>query len=444
LPVVPSLCLPRRALALVLVVVALGGAITACANGEAEPGAVPATGTDGSSPGTVAGRADVGSGPATTVNRGPFARDLEPYAGLGAWVDVFDYAPAYQGDGGEPSLNVDDVDDMARRGVRTLYLQATRWDEDSPQGIVDEDLIGALLARAHDRGLRVVGWYLPKFDDVQRDVQRTLQIRDFRHDGQQFDGIAVDIEYTSGVGDPVKRNRNLVWYSRELRRQVGDLPVAAVVLTAVHLEVVNPRFWPDFPYRDLAELYDIWMPMAYWTTREEPYADGYNYAKESVDRLRADLGKPDAPVAPVGGIADEMTNEQVREFVQALVDMHAIGGSFYDWNTTAPFQQSLIHRLFASGAAASLPPAPPVGPHPEIPYEPPPPTEPPPTEPTTTTTEPPSTESSTEPPATEPPPTEPPVTEPPVTAPPPTGPPVTEAPPSTPRSTPPGQPSPFS
>src|SRR5690606_32496123 len=40
---------------------------------------------------------------------------LEPYGGLGAWVDVFDFAPAYQADGSEPALSADDVDEMARR-----------------------------------------------------------------------------------------------------------------------------------------------------------------------------------------------------------------------------------------------------------------------------------------------------------------------------------------
>jgi len=225
-------------------------------------------------------------------------------------------------------------------------------------------LLGAYLRRAHDLGLRVVGWYLPRLVDVDLDITRSMQITDFRDGDEQFDGLAIDIEYTQGEGDPVKRNENLVRYSKQLRARVGDLPVAAVVLTAVHLEVVNPRFWPDFPYRDLRDLYDVWMPMAYWTDRVDPYDDGYTYAKESVDRLRNDLDQADAPVAPVGGLAEQMTDRQITDFGRALKDMGALGGSFYDWNTMAPDKQAVAHQLFTKGSASSLPAPPPVKQHP--------------------------------------------------------------------------------
>jgi hypothetical protein len=162
----------------------------------------------------------------------------------------------------------------------------------------------------------------------------------------------------------VKRNQNLVQYSRQLRAKVGDLPVAAVVLTAVHLEVVNQHFWPDFPYPDLRDLYDVWMPMAYWTQRTSPYDSGYKYAKESVDRLRNDLGQPDAPVAPIGGLADDMTTAQMADFAKALKDMGALGGSFYDWNSMSPDKQAQAHQLFTKGTASALPAPPAVKQHP--------------------------------------------------------------------------------
>jgi hypothetical protein len=308
--------------------------------------------------------AEPGGGPPTT-HHAQFARDLQAYAGLGTWIDVFDYAPAYQDNGGDPPLSPADLDDMARRGVRTVFLQATRWDDKSPDGIVDGPLLGAFLRHAHDLGLRVVGWYLPRLVDIDLDVDRSLQITDFRDGDEQFDGLAIDIEYTQGEGDPAKRNDNLVRYSQRLRAKAGDIPIAAVVLTAVHLEVVNQRFWPDFPYRDLRDLYDVWMPMAYWTVRNAPYDGGYTYAKESVDRLRNDLDQQDAPVAPVGGIADEASSSQITDFGKALRDTGAIGGSFYDWNTLAPGKQATAQQVFAKGAAASLPAPPPVKAHPD-------------------------------------------------------------------------------
>lgn len=296
--------------------------------------------------------------PATTpvvTDRPPFDRDLTAYAGLGAWVDVYDYAPAYQPPGTDPAITVADLDDMARRGVKTVFIQAARWDDSSPNGIVDYRLLGAFLGHAHQLGLRVVGWYLPDFTDVDADVARAMQIHDFHSGVDRFDGLAIDIEYTQGEPDPDRRNDALVRFSQALRSKVTDEPIAAVVLTAVHLEVINTNFWPDFPYAAIRDQFDVWMPMAYWTMRSDPYRDGYKYAKESVDRLRNDLGKPDALVAPIGGISDEMTGVQISDFASALRDMSAIGGSFYDWNTMDSEKQALVTELFTKGPASALP-----------------------------------------------------------------------------------------
>ena len=82
--------------------------------------------------------------------------------------------------------------------------------------------------------------------------------------------------------------------------------LAAIVMPAVVMEVVNPNFWPGFPYRDIAPAYDAWMPMGYWTNRkaDSGYRDAYRYTAENIDRLRAQLGRADLPVHPIGGIGD--------------------------------------------------------------------------------------------------------------------------------------------
>jgi hypothetical protein len=325
-------------------------AILACSPAPTPPAAVPAT-----SPGT----GPLAAPGAPVPTRPPFARDLEAYAGLGAWVDVFNYAPQYQPEGHAPPIGPADLDEMQRRGVKTVFLQATRWDDQSPGGYADEALLRAFLVHAHELGLRVVGWYLPRLVDPTFDIIRAKQIVDFRAGNERFDGLAVDIEYTEGEPDPVARSANLIAFSQGLRAAVPDEPIAAVILSAVHLEVVNTNFWPAFPYAEIGSSYDVWMPMAYWTIRLSPYEDGYRYAKESVDRLRADLGDPGALMAPIGGIADEMTDEHMDQFAAALSDVDAIGGSFYNWNTMAPGKQARAQELFSSGRASALP-APPV------------------------------------------------------------------------------------
>ncbi len=132
------------------------------------------------------------------------------FPGLGAWVDVYDYGPPFQSSGGAPAVLPASVDDMARLGVRTLYLQAAQDDTRSQGTIVDRNLVGQFLRRAHRRGVRVVAWYLPHFADVSRDLRYVTALADFRNGGQRFDGIALDIEWTNDVKNFDQRNHVLL------------------------------------------------------------------------------------------------------------------------------------------------------------------------------------------------------------------------------------------
>jgi hypothetical protein len=266
-------------------------------------------------------------------------RDISAYQGLGAWVDVFDYAPAYHRQWEGPQLTPDDVDAMAKRGVRTLFLQAARLDDRPPGivGIVDPELVGRFLERAHARGIRVVGWYLPKFGDVERDLANLTLLRDFRYRGQQLDGIAVDIEWRRDVPDHAERNRRLLELSRRLRQEVSEHALGAIVYPPALLEDIKPDFWPAFPWSELDASFDVWLPMAYWTevSTASGYREGYRYAEEAVRRLRANLGDASALVHVIGGVADVATVADVVGFVRAVRESNVLGWSMYDYRTTS-------------------------------------------------------------------------------------------------------------
>jgi hypothetical protein len=183
-----------------------------------------------------------------------------------------------------------------------------------------------------------VAWYLPKFYDLDSDMRRLLAMRDFRFEGHGFDGIGLDIEWRQDVPDPAERNVRLIELSRRLRSAMGNATVSAIPLPPVVMEVVNPDYWPNFPWREIAPFYDVWLPMAYWTfrTQSSGYRDGYRYTEENIRRLRADLGLPDAAVHPVGGTDNRSTDEDYRGFVRACAQQRCIGGSIYDWRTTPP------------------------------------------------------------------------------------------------------------
>lgn len=267
--------------------------------------------------------------------RGATAREPGPFRGLGAWVDAFDYAPAFQSASGPVAVTPDSVEDMAALGAKTLYLQAAMNDSRSPGKIIDERLVGEFLSRAHREGMEVVAWYYPTLTDVAADLAHVEALVDFRHRGQRFDALALDIESTQTVRDVDDRNSRVVKLAAKSRELVGDeQPLAAIVYPAVQIEVVNPTLWPRFPYKRLGAHVDVWMPMAYWTFRDGVHRDPYVYTAESVTRLRENLGDRRALVHPIGGIADVTTTKDYEAFMRAVRDTRSVGWSVYDFATT--------------------------------------------------------------------------------------------------------------
>jgi hypothetical protein len=263
-------------------------------------------------------------------------RDLAAYRGLGTWVDVYEYVPALQPRHRKPPVTPSAVDKMKDHGVKTLYLQSAQDDSRTPGATVTPKLLGQFLQRAHDAGIRVVAWYLPHFDDLDADLRHIRGLLDFRSDGERFDGVALDIEFRGDVSDPVARSDALVDLSRRVRQIARDRPIGAIVLEPVLLEVVNANFWPDFPWREIADLYDVWLPMSYWTNRStgSVYRDSFRYTDENIRRLRANLGQADAPVHAIGGLGNAASIQDYAGFVRAARAQRAIGWSAYNYSVT--------------------------------------------------------------------------------------------------------------
>ncbi|HEX9683982.1 MAG TPA: hypothetical protein VGA13_12930 [Acidimicrobiales bacterium] len=288
----------------------------------------------------------------TTVIRA-FDRDADVYRGFGAWIDAFDYGPAYQPAGRRPPVDASTIDVLAARGIRTIYLQVTRIDDRSPGGFVDEAIAGDLLRRAHEHEMRVVGWFLPKHLDTEADLGHLLQIHRFRTlDGHRFDGIAVDIEDNFDEPDPAVRSIRLLELSRRLRATVGIDALGAIVVPPVLMEQVNPDFWPGFPWADLAEIYDAWLPMAYWTFRDADSGlrNPATYTTVTVERLRQLVGA-DVLIHVVGGVADRTAAPDYTSFVGASTALAVEGMSTYDAVTTDEAEWAELRRW--------SPPAPP-------------------------------------------------------------------------------------
>lgn len=268
--------------------------------------------------------------PTTRPKPPPPARSTTAFTGLGTWVDVYDWSAAFTK--GQPTVGPAQVDDMARRGVQTLYLQVSK--HESPDDVMEPGLLNPIIDRAHQKGLRVVAWYLPTLEDPGRDAARLAVIARLK-----VEAIGIDIESTK-VADAAERSRRLVDVSHAVRKAAPRVTLAAIVMTPVATEVINPAFWPGFPYRQIAPLYDVWMTMGYWSYRtpESGYRDAYRYTAESVTRLRSLVGRPDLPVHPIGDAGSKpgstVPASEVDAYRRAVADHRGLGASLYDYRLT--------------------------------------------------------------------------------------------------------------
>lgn len=252
---------------------------------------------------------------------------VEPYRGLGAWLDRYDWSVEWAGPNGSP-VGVEAIDHMAAEGVQTLYIQTSYWEDDV--GVIEPERLGAILSRARDHGIAVVGWYLPAFVDPAKDLEHIMAMA-----ALGIEGVAIDIEGTQ-VDDVEERSRRLVALSAELRRRLPGQAIGGIVLEPVLIEDLSATYWPDFPWTEIEPYYDVWMPMAYWTNRVGEWRSAYRYTSTNIVRVRSNLGDEDAMVHPIGGVGTDSTAQDLQEMLQASAEHGAIGGSIYDYATSRP------------------------------------------------------------------------------------------------------------
>jgi len=134
-----------------------------------------------------------------------------------------------------------------------------------------------------------------------------------------------------------------------LRQTMPGRALGAIVLPPVVLDVINPHYWPAFPWTQLVPDFDVWLPMAYWTERSQAsgYRSSYRYTDENITRLRQHLRLPAAPVHLIGGIGDRTIPADVDGMRRVAVAHGVLGSSLYDWRTTGaglwPYLQAFRH-----------------------------------------------------------------------------------------------------
>jgi len=261
-------------------------------------------------------RMDINLGP--LVPQQPKRHQLVSYRGLGSWIDIFNrwvWAHPWR-----------TVARMHKRGVETIYLQTATHGSDS--AIVYPKETGAFLVAAHRKDMRVVGWYVPSFARPGRDFRRARTGLLFAtKGGHNFDSFALDIE-APNVDGIHKRNVRLLEISKKLRATAGEnYPLGAVIPDSHSL------YWPRFPYKRVARIYDVMVPMGYFTFRAEGFKHVERYTENNIATIRKETGRK-TPIHVIGGIADEVGVPAARGFASAVKKRKVLGASLYDYPIT--------------------------------------------------------------------------------------------------------------
>jgi hypothetical protein len=244
--------------------------------------------------------------------------DIGAYRGLGTWIDIYDVAWEH------PATA---VRRMRQRGIRTLYLQTSNYSRSRPY--VFKEGVQRFLDAAHRNGISVVAWYLPGLRDLGRDFRRSMaaiRLRTAR--GSGFDSFAMDIEDDS-VRRPAARTRRLLRLTTWIRRATSPAyPLGAIIPSPLRLST-DPQYWPHFPYHQLSWLYDVFLPMTYFTYRVHGREGARWYTARNIRIIREQTGDPAVPIHVIGGIGGSAGGSETAGFVRAVRDHHVIGASYY-------------------------------------------------------------------------------------------------------------------
>jgi hypothetical protein len=270
------------------------------------------------------------------ASNGTRQQEPEVFSGLGTWIDVYDTA-LY----GTPSLV---ASRLASRGVETVWVETSN--DRSTVDLVDAVRLGRLVDALRSRSIRVVAWTLPGHDDQARDVRRALAMLRFRTPaGAAFDGVALDIE-SLREKNVARRTVRMLRLLDRLRAEAEQTatPVAAIAYPPRALER-HARWWPGFPWAEVARRVDAIVPMLYTGGGFRGYDATYGYVARSLRLLRAAIG-PDLPVHAAGGVANRMTAEELQGFTDAVTDDGTVTGwSLYDLQTTTTTGWIALARL---------------------------------------------------------------------------------------------------
>jgi hypothetical protein len=265
----------------------------------------------------------------------PPASNIGMYSGLGTWIDIYETSSWKH-----PKRT---VKAMRVHGVRTLYLQTSNYTR--PRAIMYRDATMRFINYAHRFGINVVAWYLPGLKQPDMEFQRIMAAINLRtNSGESFDSFALDIE-SPAVQPPAERTRRLLAVSSRVRARVGqDYRLGAIIPSPRGMQK-HPGYWPDFPYTQLASLYNVFLPMTYFTWRVSGESAAKKYSTMCINIIRRETSNPKEAIHIIGGISDQATIPETKGFVSAVKEEEVWGASYYAFAGTNRKQWRVLRNV---------------------------------------------------------------------------------------------------
>jgi hypothetical protein len=265
----------------------------------------------------------------------PPSSNIGMFSGLGTWIDIYETSSWHH-----PKRT---VKAMHAHGVRTLYLQTSNYTH--PHAITYPDATRSFINFAHRDGIRVVAWYLPGLKQPDEEYQRIMAAINFRtKSGESFDAFALDIE-SPAVQPPSERTRRLVAVSSRVRAEVGQNYRLGAIIPSPRGMQKHPGYWPDFPYTQLESLYNVFLPMTYFTWRVSGESAAKKYSTMCINIIRRETNNAKEPIHIIGGISNMATIPETKGFVSAVRSEDVWGASYYAFAGTNRGQWRVLRNV---------------------------------------------------------------------------------------------------
>ena len=228
--------------------------------------------------------------------------------------------------------------------ITHLYVEVA----DSHYGLYGSATLAALLPLAHRAHIAVIAWVYPFLNDVPRDVAVAVQMaRYVAPSGDRPDGIMADVE--QNMQEPYVRA-----YSQILRAELG--PGVLMALTTYAPQTYWGRL---YPFRTVAQSWDVVVPQDYWHALHRAYTadQAYKFVADSITLVRTAAHAPHLPVEVLGQMFDLYQDgtgfpsaAEIQAAIRAARTEGAAGISFFEWNHATPAEWKALSSLGHDGA----------------------------------------------------------------------------------------------